>query len=862
MYFIDLSVSFKYIIVDYCKNINNLLKILWRGAKYMRILNKRDYIYLFILIFLFLFIVLFIAGGSYYYGSNTDWNQQHWVFPEYFRNLFYETRDFLPNFAFNLGAGQNIFNFSYYGLFSPIILPSYFLPFVDMRDYIIIISIFLVILSIVLFYIWLRKNRFDSFICFIVGAVFLFSAPLIFHSHRQIMFTNYIPFLIMGLMGVDRFFREGKSGLLIISIPLMILTSYYFSVSGLVVLIVYSIYVIMKKHLRFKDFLSFCFPLVLGFLIAGFFLMPTFAALMNGRTGSGDEMSIMDLILPNLSFIEYISSPYSIGTTAISFLAIIWGIFSKHKEKIFLASSVFAFMLFPMFLYILNGSLYIRAKVLIPFLPLICLLTALFFKDYSPLKFGKIKHIMASVLIIFLAFLGNSRFFNLVFILEILLFSLLTLLYYKFKKRAIILMPVAIISFASCLVINKSDLLVPYNENNIQTMTENINQNETNLYRTTIDYDSLNNANRIYSDEYYVTTLYSSIYNSDYKDFYFNTFSNEVPYRNVLNMASTKNILFNIYMGNKYLITDGNAQSGYEKISSNANLTLYKNEDVFPLGYVTENIMSEYNYNRLEYPYNQEALLNNCVTGDSGTSTYKSSITEISEDFFSINSVENLTFVKDKENYIISSEREGEMVINIPESLKNKIIFIKFNMDYQSDENDTYIIINGVKNKLSGTSAPYPNNNFEFEYVLSSNQDINNIDLSFSKGNYSISDIQIHYMDYANLEGLSDRLDPLIIDMEKTKGDKIYGYINVTKDGYFVLNIPYDKGFSIKVDGQEIKYQKVNKAFIGFKIGKGEKNIEITYEAPLFKTGIIVSIIGIAFATIYLLSERKRRFLK
>ena len=48
--------------------------------------------------------------------------------------LFYDTKDLFPNFAANLGAGENIYNFSYYGLYSPIILFSYLLPFVQLQD--------------------------------------------------------------------------------------------------------------------------------------------------------------------------------------------------------------------------------------------------------------------------------------------------------------------------------------------------------------------------------------------------------------------------------------------------------------------------------------------------------------------------------------------------------------------------------------------------------------------------------------------------------------------------------------------------------------------------------------------------------
>lgn len=53
------------------------------------------------------------------FGANVDWISQHSVFPEYFRQQFYETGQIFPEFAANIGGGQNIYHFAYYGLYNP-----------------------------------------------------------------------------------------------------------------------------------------------------------------------------------------------------------------------------------------------------------------------------------------------------------------------------------------------------------------------------------------------------------------------------------------------------------------------------------------------------------------------------------------------------------------------------------------------------------------------------------------------------------------------------------------------------------------------------------------------------------------------
>ena len=69
----------------------------------------------------------FFAGRYGVFGANMDWISQHSVFPEYFRQQFYQTGQFFPEYAANIGGGQNIYNFSYYGLYNPIVLIAYLL---------------------------------------------------------------------------------------------------------------------------------------------------------------------------------------------------------------------------------------------------------------------------------------------------------------------------------------------------------------------------------------------------------------------------------------------------------------------------------------------------------------------------------------------------------------------------------------------------------------------------------------------------------------------------------------------------------------------------------------------------------------
>ena len=108
-------------------------------------------------IFGLVLLVIFFTHPGCVYGSQTDWSNQHFEIPEYFRTRFYASGNLFPDFALHLGGGQNIYNFAYYGLYSPVILLSYAFPWLSMANYIMISHILLTLLSAILCYFWLRK---------------------------------------------------------------------------------------------------------------------------------------------------------------------------------------------------------------------------------------------------------------------------------------------------------------------------------------------------------------------------------------------------------------------------------------------------------------------------------------------------------------------------------------------------------------------------------------------------------------------------------------------------------------------------------------------------------------------------------
>lgn len=826
----------------------------------MERLDKKDKINLFWIIAIYLGIALIITHGEFVFGSKIDWGFQHFAFPEYFRMLFYKTGELFPDFAFNIGGGQNIFYFAYYGLLSPVILVSYLFPFIPMSFYIPFIMLVIGVISIYLFYKWIKGFDFDRKLIFILTLMFAMAGPLLFHSHRHVMFVSYMPFLLLGLIGVRRYFADNKKGLMIISVFLMIMTSYYYSVGGILCLTLYGIYEYLKKNDKFvlKDFalngFKFALFIITGVLMAGVLLLPVIYALMNGRGESFGGVSLLEALTPgiNLNFLLYKS--YSVGLLGITFIAIIYLIFKK-KEKRFLGICLSLMIIFPIFVYVLNGALYLDGKALIPFLPLYVLATGFFLKDILDKKADFRLIFLIIIVSLTLVYLTDNSL-KLYFTIECALILILLLLYKKYNKSLLILLPIALASVGVCLGVNLNDSLISVadfekqNDSVITEIMEDISHEDKGVYRTAINLKASNEiVNKIYHINQNIITLYSSTYNTLYSDFFYD-FNNNRASRNMFITSEAGNSLFESYMGVKYLITDDEAPLGYKVWKKYGDYTVYVNENTLPLGYVTDRVMSYDDYNKLEFPDDSLALIGNVVLD--GDYQYNSLAKKIPLDLFE-GEHKNLKIEEYKDGYKVTVKGDsGTIKLDLNDE-DGQIHLLRFTVEnpQKCSDGDTTITVNGIKNKLTCRSWKYFNSNYTFDYTLDGN-----LEIEFSKGVHYIKKAELYSINYNDFVNSYSDVSPF--ENVKVNGDTISGTVNAKNDGYFNLSIPYDKGFKVKVDGKEVDYEKVNKAFIGFKIDKGNHKIEIEFEAPNALLGKVVSLFGIGIFTIIMVYQHRK----
>ena len=97
------------------------------------------------------------------------------------------------------------------------------------------------------------------------------------------------------------------------------------------------------------------------------------------------------------------------------------------------------------------------------------------------------------------------------------------------------------------------------------------------------------------------------------------------------------------------------------------------------------------------------------------------------------------------------------------------------------------------------------------------------------------------------------------LQVTEWKDDALEGVINVEKPGVLFTSIPYDKGWSISVDGVPQDSVKLFEAFLGVRLSEGNHTVTFEYEPEGLRTGILISAACMMFLLLAAIFQRKRR---
>ncbi len=160
----------------------------------------------------------------------------------------------------------------------------------------------------------------------------------------------------------------------------------------------------------------------------------------------------------------------------------------------------------------------------------------------------------------------------------------------------------------------------------------------------------------------------------------------------------------------------------------------------------------------------------------------------------------------------------------------------------------------GVKYIVAYGEEELPNPE-EFEYVYNLDhlkvykwKDYNSLGFTYSNTESSSE----------NIDWLEELIVPEVwqdINLPKTERQQLHVYaqgqnslkgtIIVEDQSILFLSIPYNKGWKVIDNGQEVDFEKVQLGFIGVLLEEGEHNIELYYMPEGFKLGFGLSVVGV-----------------
>lgn len=854
------------------------------------------------------------------YGSNMDWLSQHAALAETIRDACRAQQTLLPQ-VLPLGGGTNGFEFSYYGFLRPDILIGCLLPGVPMYRILIVYMCVGYLASVLLFDFFLRRELKNDAASFF-GSILFLCAACFFHTHRQVMFINYMPFFLSALLTLQSgcaplalqsgralltlqsgralltlqsgcaplTLQSGRAllteqhrrvGLAAVFLALAYCNSFYYAAAMLAAVGWYSYRREGKRFWR-----GYLVTAAGSVGLAAVLLLPSLLVILEHKRETAAALSV-PLFLPKLGFLLY--SPYGMGLTLVVLYLLLAGLWRKEYRT----DSLFYLLLVSCGFgaWLLNGTLYARGKILAPFVPLFLLHGMRVFLGMwrGEMKWQVYPFIPMTICFLLRMRSGNILGMSLDFLLVAVFVAVMraeskttsgmlargTL---RSRKAAVLacllLLPAPFVSFAAAsfgedYVSGERLAQIEETEKGSIAKTLGALVREQPLYRFDSLYEPLARANRIGEaiSGMGKSAMYSSVTNQAYSDFYYDLMQTPVQINNRIAVLPEENPFLLSFLGVRYLeTTREKLPEGYEVIATEGARLLAENPSVLPVAYAVAEgeTLPEKTFYELDESRRIAALMRKTIiedqgcknigngTASDGQGQMQGAVSEIVPEFSGYEKDDALSLYKNEDGSLtVKATERAALTLFLKEEIKDEILGMQFTVE-SDGAHAVVITINGRKNKLSAGGAPYPNENHCFHYQLSGDENgsLKKIEILFSEGEYTLSDIKCTAYQKSLLT--QKRYIPAV--GEETKGNELLSCrVSAEADGYFVTSIPRQRGMKLYIDGKKTELLTVNTAFAGARLPAGEHQIRLCLTPPGLYAGCAISLLSL----IALLAIRK-----
>lgn len=115
----------------------------------------------------------------------------------------------------------------------------------------------------------------------------------------------------------------------------------------------------------------------------------------------------------------------------------------------------------------------------------------------------------------------------------------------------------------------------------------------------------------------------------------------------------------------------------------------------------------------------------------------------------------------------------------------------------------------------------------------------------------------VYFMSQQVLDKVYESLSANPMEIVEMTDTQIKATIDSPKTATVFTSIPYEEGWTVRVDGEEVNCYAWKDAFLAFDVGIGMHELEFSYIPPGFKEGLIITLLGVLISGILLFPKKK-----
>lgn len=323
----------------------------------------------------------------------------------------------------------------------------------------------------------------------------------------------------------------------------------------------------------------------------------------------------------------------------------------------------------------------------------------------------------------------------------------------------------------------------------------------------------------------------------------------------------------------KYYVGDNEEQIpyGFTEYGTDeaSGMTIYQNQYALPMGYTYTNYLSRSEYEKLTPLQRQQALLQSAVIEDEDLEQVKH-MTPVRLHLTDKNPQWSLRSAKgveltDSGFHVTKANAVAELRFEGEPNSETYLAIDNFAYSGKAGEASVLVSAGSVskKGKLYSEGGLYAFQRHGMTWNVGYHEEgITSLTIAFdSVGDYTFDSLSVTCLPMGDyIDSVTQLRETVLEDVHETLNGGIIGRIHTTDEKLLVLSVPWSKGWTLTVDGQEAELLQVNGMYMGTMLRAGEHSIELTYHAPGIVIGATVtgiSLVGLLGYGVFWLMMRK-----